>query len=74
MDEVLREESLAYEVRLTRWRKIADPRTDIEEFLVLIFVNPLVRGSSVPGERNEEQRSEARSNRPSRTSTSKCTS
>ena len=39
MDEVLREESLAYELRLTRWRKIADPRTDIEEFLVLIFVN-----------------------------------
>jgi hypothetical protein len=39
MDEVLREQSLAYELRLTRWRKIADPRTDFEEFLVLIFVN-----------------------------------
>jgi hypothetical protein len=39
MDEVLLEESAAYEQRLTRWRKLANPRTDFEEFLVLILVN-----------------------------------
>jgi hypothetical protein len=39
MDEVLLEESAAYEQRLTRWRKLTDPRTDFEEFIVLILVN-----------------------------------
>jgi hypothetical protein len=39
MDEVLLEQSAAYEQRLTRWRKLTDPRTDFEEFLVLILVN-----------------------------------
>jgi hypothetical protein len=39
MDEVQLEEAAAYEQRLTRWRKLANPRTDFEEFLVLILVN-----------------------------------
>jgi hypothetical protein len=39
MDEILTEESTAFEERLRHWCKLADPRTDFEEFLVRIIVN-----------------------------------